>query len=110
MDKSLTEEVDIVEKRVSPFGKHAVLKLWNFFTGMSLLLPLIYFTYDRSTNNYDDDNNEADESYRKWRECNDEGGNWYKYWCSNGDDDNDQQNDEETYAPWWCKYLRGSLC
>ena len=79
---------------------------WNCSCIYSLITPLIFFWSARLRLKYSDTyyDNEAGDEYYEFRSCEGESNAWWKYWCNDKDEvENDYR---DTVAPWWCKLSR----
>ena len=115
-DSSMTsslgeEEHDLILKkrckRCKPLkATQFFLFSWNCSCIYSLITPLIFFWSARLRLKYSDTyyDNEAGDEYYEFRSCEGESNAWWKYWCNDNDEvENDYR---DTVAPWWCKLSR----
>ena len=98
------------------------LLVWNVASVVTFLLPLMAFSIARLTSDQDGNENQGDDQNENYYNNNyqnpdnyDEYGNyvgpthWWEFWKSNnnGQNDGQEENDnDERGAPWWCKYLK----
>lgn len=104
----------IIKTTFARISSDKFLLFWNVASLVTFFLPLISFTVDRLTPRYDDDGNQVqnEDYYNPYENENnyDQYGNyigpqhWWEFWKDhrNGDANNDA-NDDEAGAPWWCK-------
>lgn len=104
----------IIKTTFARISSDKFLLFWNVASLVTFFLPLISFTVDRLTPRYDDDGNQVqnEDYYNPYENENnyDQYGNyigpqhWWEFWKDHRNADaNNDANDNEAGAPWWCK-------
>ena len=106
----------IIKTTFARISADTFLLAWNVASLVTFLLPLLSFTVDRLTPRYDNDGNQVqnEDYYDPYENPNnyDQYGNyvgpqhWWEFWKDNRNgDQNDNNDNDEVGAPWWCKCM-----